>query len=97
MFAVDTSRGDVLVLSALPLPATAATATASAAAGAGNRTRLHAGPWRLETPGGVPGLVVRRRYRVAGAAAHINSVALGAGCVWVLEKIYRYVGTQVGR
>ena len=23
---------------------------------------------------------------MAGAAAHINSVALGAGCLWVLEN-----------
>lgn len=74
VLAVDSSRGEVLLLSMLPLPPRA---TAGAAAGAAN----HTGRWRLEVAGGVPGLSVRRRYPVAGAAAHINSVALGRGCV----------------
>ena len=74
VLAVDASRGEVLLLSMLPLPPRA---TAGAAAGAAN----HTGRWRLEVAGGVPGLSVRRRYPVAGAAAHINSVALGRGCV----------------
>ena len=57
---VDTARGEVLALSMPPPPPRAAAHSAAAA----NRTLR----WWLEA-GGVPGLSVRRRYPVAGAAA----------------------------